>query len=121
MVPMMNMGYWAHGAEHAANPCRQSQTDLFALVASQASADLLSGRVLDAGCGIGLNAFYLAEKYSSERVIGLNISPDNLRVAHVRSQQWRILRNANLLYLLMAFPFLYYPWDYILISASVPS
>jgi cyclopropane fatty-acyl-phospholipid synthase-like methyltransferase len=65
--PIVNMGYWLHGATTA----REAQEQLVRELAARAG-DLHGRHVLDAGCGIGGPATMLALDYGA-RVDGVNI------------------------------------------------
>ncbi|NOK18529.1 class I SAM-dependent methyltransferase [Corallococcus carmarthensis] len=75
----MNLGLWQE-AETYADACR-------------ALADLVAQRVglgpedelLDAGCGFGHPARHWLETYRPKRIVGLNIDPEQVRIANARA------------------------------------
>ncbi len=71
--PIVNMGYWRHGAKTA----RQAQEQFVHELASRAGS-LRGKRVLDAGCGLGGPATLLACEYGAI-VDGVNIVEQQVR------------------------------------------
>lgn len=59
--------------------------DLYATLAKEVSAELTSGKVLDAGCGPGDLALRLAELRPGLRVVGIDVSSDMVRLAARRA------------------------------------
>lgn len=78
-IPSINMGYW-EGIEamnvdkiHAANKA------LFRLVGDAAKFSKHDEKVVDVGCGFATNIKYCIENYDINKIIGLNISPFQIK------------------------------------------
>lgn len=73
-IPTMNFGYWRDVAPTAKDALWAATQALFQLVGETAALSDRDAMVLDAGCGFGTNARYLAETFGVQRVVGLNVS-----------------------------------------------
>ncbi len=73
-IPTMNFGYWHDVAPTAKDALWAATQALFQLVGETAALSERDAMVLDAGCGFGTNARYLAETFGVQRVVGLNVS-----------------------------------------------
>lgn len=71
--PTMNFGYWRDVTPSTPDPLWAACRALFHRVGALGEVGP-DDRVLDAGCGFGTNARYLAEQFGCRQVVGLNVS-----------------------------------------------
>lgn len=80
-VPLVNMGLWDGISSREPRCLERACYAMFALVAEGVGERLRGARVLDAGCGFGTNAVYLAETHGAAQVTGVNVSTVQLASA----------------------------------------
>lgn len=85
-IPLVNMGYWVGIAPKGRNALQNACYALFELVAGGARI-VGTDVVLDAGCGFGTNAVFVAQTYGPARVTGVNVSDVQLATARRRAQE----------------------------------
>lgn len=74
-TPAINMGYWAEASKYSDYSIHQANLALFELVNEGAKFGVEYQLVLEVGCGFGTNIGYCIENYPIKKMIGLNISP----------------------------------------------
>ena len=79
--PDMHYGYWGKGVRNQRQASRRMNVKLVERI-SVTEDDY----VLDAGCGIGGNAVWLAKKYGC-KVVGVTIVPEQIRTAKRRARE----------------------------------
>ena len=72
--PTMNFGYWRDVRPETPDPLWAATCALFHRVGDLAELGPGDDYVLDAGCGFGTNARYVAEQFGCRHVVGLNVS-----------------------------------------------
>lgn len=77
-IPSVNMGYWKHIPHIKGDTLHESNRALFKLVCDAANFTEADKIVLDVGCGFGTNIQYCVENSPVQKMIGLNISPNQI-------------------------------------------
>jgi len=82
-IPSVNMGYWKDIHPITKDKYHDSNEALFKLVFDGASFSSKDEIVLDVGCGFGTNMKYCLENSDIRKMIGLNISPNQIEWGRV--------------------------------------
>lgn len=77
-IPSVNMGFWRDIKNIDGNSLHESNRALFKLVCEGAHFSENDQIGLDAGCGFGTNIQYCVENSPVQKMIGLNISPNQI-------------------------------------------
>jgi cyclopropane fatty-acyl-phospholipid synthase-like methyltransferase len=77
-IPSVNMGFWRDIKDIKGDSLHESNRALFKLVCEGASFSENDKIALDAGCGFGTNIQYCVENSPVQKMIGLNISPNQI-------------------------------------------
>ena len=77
LEPFFNVGYWEEDTENQKQACFNLMEKLLAFIPNK------QGNILDVGCGLGATTKYLNKYYSPQNVIGINISPQQLKQAKI--------------------------------------
>ena len=77
--PFFNVGYWKEDTKNQQQSCFNLMEKLLVFIPEK------QGKILDVGCGLGATTNYLLKYYSSENVVGINISPQQLEQAKINA------------------------------------
>ncbi|MEM7727211.1 MAG: methyltransferase domain-containing protein [Cyanobacteria bacterium P01_A01_bin.45] len=80
-----NVGYWSSDSHNQQEACFNLMEKLLGFIPEK------KGTILDVGCGLGATTSYLLKYYSSERVVGINISPQQIERSTVNTPECKLI------------------------------
>jgi ubiquinone/menaquinone biosynthesis C-methylase UbiE len=80
-----NVGYWLEDTQNQQSACHNLIEKLLEFLPEK------QGNILDVGCGLGATTNYLLKYYSSNDVVGINMSPQQIERCTINSPQCKFI------------------------------